>query len=165
MDVPDITPSLEKLTVDLDQLEAALKPVLGDVGDVSSKLPLLDKAKLYVMVTYAIESMLFSSLRLNGVDAKEHAIFTELTRVRQYFQKIQEIENPPQEREQTVNKEAAARFIRSDLADDEAIKQKLTELIAKEKAKAEAKEEKKRAANSGSEPIAKRPKTKGNKKK
>lgn len=59
MDVPDITPSLEKLTVDLDQLEAALKPVLGDVGDVSSKLPLLDKAKLYVMVTYAIESMLF----------------------------------------------------------------------------------------------------------
>ena len=59
MDVPDITPSLEKFNVDLDQLEAALKPVLGDVGDVSSKLPLLDKAKLYVMVTYAIESMLF----------------------------------------------------------------------------------------------------------
>lgn len=50
-------------------------------------------------------------------------------------------------------------------ADDEAIKQKLTELIAKEKAKAEAKEEKKRSADSGSEPIAKRPKTKGNKKK
>ncbi|KAK3388965.1 hypothetical protein B0T20DRAFT_447403 [Sordaria brevicollis] len=165
MDVSDITPSLEKLSVDLDQLEAALKPVLGDVGDVSSKMPLLDKAKLYVMVTYAIESMLFSSLRLNGVDAKEHAIFTELTRVRQYFQKIQEIENPPKEREQTVNKEAAARFIRSDLADDEDIKQKLTELIAKEKAKAEAKEEKKRAADSGSEPIAKRPKTKGNKNK
>ncbi|EGO51585.1 hypothetical protein NEUTE1DRAFT_125262 [Neurospora tetrasperma FGSC 2508] len=164
MDVPDITPSLEKLNVDLDQLEAALKPVLGDVGDVSSKLPLLDKAKLYVMVTYAIESILFSSLRLNGVDAKEHAIFTELTRVRQYFEKIQNIENPPQEREQTVNKEAAARFIRSDLADDEAIKQKLTELIAKEKAKAEAKEEKKRAVDSSSEPTAKRPKTKGNKK-
>lgn len=59
MDVPDITPSLEKLNVDLDQLEAALKPVLGDVSDVSSKLPLLDKAKLYVMVTYAIESILF----------------------------------------------------------------------------------------------------------
>lgn len=56
-----------------------------------------------------------ASLRLNSVDAKEHAIFTELTRVRQYFEKIQKIENPPQEREQTVNKEAAARFIRSDL--------------------------------------------------
>ena len=50
-------------------------------------------------------------------------------------------------------------------ADDEAIKKKLTELIAKEKAKAEAKEEKKRSADSGSEPIAKRPKkSKGNKK-
>ena len=68
MDVPDITPSLEKLNVDLDQLEAALKPVLGDVGDVSSKLPLLDKAKLYVMVTYAIESMLFCESNLVHVD-------------------------------------------------------------------------------------------------
>jgi exosome complex protein LRP1 len=29
------------------------------LSETSSKLPLLDKAKLYVLVTYAIESMLF----------------------------------------------------------------------------------------------------------
>lgn len=97
MDVTDITPSLEKLNVDLDQLEAALKPVLGDVGDVSSKLPLLDKAKLYVMVTYAIESMLFCmsdlhiDLRSKPVANTNHSLTTSEQRRRQgacYFHRV-----------------------------------------------------------------------------
>jgi exosome complex protein LRP1 len=59
MDVTDITPQLEQLDVDLDRLEEVLKPLLGDLGDVSSQLPLLDKAKLYVLATYAAESLLY----------------------------------------------------------------------------------------------------------
>ena len=54
-------------------------------------------------------------MRLNGVETKNHAIFTELTRVRQYMEKIQKLETPPAERENTVNTEATARFLRSDL--------------------------------------------------
>ena len=137
MVVTDITPQLDQLDIDLDQLEEALKPLLGDISDISSKLPLLDKAKLNVLVSYAIESVLFckprtnillllflalwlltlevASLRLNGVDAKNHAIFTELTRVRQYFEKIKKIEEPVPERETTLNTQAAIRFIQSDL--------------------------------------------------
>ncbi|OIW31050.1 hypothetical protein CONLIGDRAFT_562796, partial [Coniochaeta ligniaria NRRL 30616] len=115
MDITDITPQLDDLGASLDNLEAALKPLIDDVGSVASKLPLLDKAKLNVMTCYAIESLLFSALRLNGVDAKDHAIFTELTRIKQYFAKIQKIENPPAERDTTVDTRAAIRFIRSDL--------------------------------------------------
>lgn len=59
MDVSDITPELEQMDVDLDKLQEALQPLLGDVGDISSKLPLLDKAKLYVLVSYALESIIF----------------------------------------------------------------------------------------------------------
>ncbi|KAK3693793.1 Sas10/Utp3/C1D family-domain-containing protein [Podospora appendiculata] len=139
MDVTDITPELDQLDVDLDQLQDALKPLLADVGDVSARLPLLDRAKLYVLVSYAIESLLFSSLRLNGVETKNHAIFAELTRVKQYFDKIYKLENPVQEREKTLNTAAAIRFVRSDLSDDKEIKAKLTEQIAKERAKAELK--------------------------
>jgi len=62
MDVSDITPQLEKLDVDLEHLEEAIKPLLEDMGDVASKLPLLDKAKLYVLVAYAIESLLFCEI-------------------------------------------------------------------------------------------------------
>ncbi|KAK4674282.1 hypothetical protein QC763_119120 [Podospora pseudopauciseta] len=178
MDVSDLTPELEQLELDLNTLHEVLQPLLSDVGDVSSKMPLLDKAKLYVLVCYAIESLIFSSLRLNGADAKSHPVFTELTRVRQYFEKIQKLESPPEERENTVNTEAVARFVRNDLADNKDIKNKLTELIAKEKAKAEAKaataaaEKKRPAEDSTSEvrpeeagnKIAKRPKRDGSKK-
>ncbi|KAI0019082.1 Sas10/Utp3/C1D family-domain-containing protein [Xylariomycetidae sp. FL0641] len=136
MDPANILPQLERLDDGIDNLEEALKPLLGGLPDVAAKLPLLDKAKLYVLVTYSIESMLFSSLRLNSVDAKEHPVFKELTRVRQYFEKIKNIENPPAKPEQTLNKEAAIRFIRSDLADDKEVNTKLSEMIAKEKAKA-----------------------------
>ncbi|KAK5654367.1 hypothetical protein OQA88_7276 [Cercophora sp. LCS_1] len=150
MDVSDITPQVDDLNETLDKLEEVLKPLLGDVGNLSSKLPLLNKAKLYVLASYAIESLLFSSLRLNGVDVKEHAVFAELTRVKQYFEKIKQLENPEPvpERENTLNTEAAIRFVRSDLADNKEVKEKLTEQIAKERAKAAvkaAKAQKKRA--------------------
>jgi len=59
MDITDLKPQLDDLGASLDNLEAALKPLLGDVGSVASKLPLLDKAKLNVLTCYAIESLLF----------------------------------------------------------------------------------------------------------
>ncbi|MDB5911161.1 MAG: hypothetical protein JWP34_5278 [Massilia sp.] len=59
MDITDIKPQLNDLGVSLDNLEAALKPLIDYVGSVASKLPLLDKAKLNVMTCYAIESLLF----------------------------------------------------------------------------------------------------------
>ncbi|KAK9775147.1 putative Sas10/Utp3/C1D family-domain-containing protein [Seiridium cardinale] len=136
MDVTDIVPQLERLDGEIDDLEEVLESLLGSLPEVASKLPLLDKSKLYVLVAYALESMIFSSLRLNGVNAKEHPIFKELARVRQYFEKIKNIENPPPKPDQSLNKEAAIRFIRADLADNKEVNTKLSEMIAKERAKA-----------------------------
>lgn len=59
MDVTDITPQLDQLEQDLSKAEKSLAPLLGDIGDISSKLPLLDKAKLYVLVSYTVEALLF----------------------------------------------------------------------------------------------------------
>lgn len=59
MDVTDISSHLDKLDGDVNKLEEVLKPILADLGEVASKLPLLDKAKLYVLATYAIENALF----------------------------------------------------------------------------------------------------------
>jgi hypothetical protein len=63
MDVSDITPQLDRLEEELKKAEESLEPLLGDIGDISSKLPLLDKAKLYVLVAYAIEALLFCKTR------------------------------------------------------------------------------------------------------
>lgn len=62
MDVSDLTPELQQLELDLNTLQEVLQPLLSDVGDVSSKMPLLDKAKLYVLVCYAIESLIFCKI-------------------------------------------------------------------------------------------------------
>lgn len=60
MEAADITPLLEQLDENIDDLADVLAPLLkGALSDTAAKLPLLDKAKLYVLVTYAIESVLF----------------------------------------------------------------------------------------------------------
>lgn len=134
-DVKDITPELDRLDSQLDDLEDALEPLLGNLEGISSQLPLLDKAKLFSLTAYAIESLLFckslcywsricafvdcyaASLKLEGADAQNHAVFAELKRVQQYFAKIKAIEEPaePEMRSTTVNQEAAARILKADL--------------------------------------------------
>lgn len=59
-DVKDITPDLDRLDSQLDDLEDALEPILGNLEGISSQLPLLDKAKLFSLTAYAIETLLFS---------------------------------------------------------------------------------------------------------
>jgi len=63
MDTSNVLSLLEDLDEEIDDLEDALKPFLdATLSEAASKTPLLDKAKLYVLVTYAIESMLFCQL-------------------------------------------------------------------------------------------------------
>jgi exosome complex protein LRP1 len=140
-DIKDITPDLDRLDGQLDDLEEKLQPLIGNLEGMASELPLLDKAKLFSLTAYAIESLLFceymrpaisksfrymfdqrltifvASLKLEGTDAQNHAVFTELKRVQQYFGKIKAVEEPAVEetRNLTVNQEAAARILKADL--------------------------------------------------
>lgn len=60
MDSTDIVPLLEALDDNIDDVEEALSPLLkAALSDTAGRLPVLDKAQLYVLVTYAIESILF----------------------------------------------------------------------------------------------------------
>ena len=60
MESIDLVPLIESLDDNIDDLEEALQPLLKNaLSDATGKLPLLDKAQLYVLVTYAIESILF----------------------------------------------------------------------------------------------------------
>lgn len=130
MDAADIAPLLGQLDDNIDDLEDALAPLIkGALSDTTARLPLLDKAKLYVLVTYAIESILFCGyrlnyfpiswltlaayLRLNGVNAKDHPVFRELTRVKQYFEKINNAEFGDAKRENfKLDKPAAGRIVK-----------------------------------------------------
>ena len=60
MDSVDIASLIEQLDDNIDDLEDALAPLAkGFLSDTAGNLPLLDKAQLYVLITYAIESIIF----------------------------------------------------------------------------------------------------------
>ena len=121
MDIADLRPQIENLSGTISDLETALKPLTdANLSTSAAKLPLLEQAKLYVLATYALESTLFSSLRLAGVDAKAHPVFAELARVKQYFAKIKSAEAAgPGKRTSTLDRDAAQRFIKHGLAGNE----------------------------------------------
>ncbi|KAL2054124.1 hypothetical protein ABVK25_005663 [Lepraria finkii] len=137
METTDLVPMIELLDDNIDDLEEALEPLMkAALSDSAGKLPLLDKAQLYVLVTYAIESILFSYLRLNGVNAKEHPVFRELTRVKQYFEKIKVAESAGTNPNTKLDKAAAGRFIKHALAGNEKYDLNRAEQEAKENAAA-----------------------------
>jgi len=140
MDSADVLGLVEDLGDAIDDLQESLAPLLKTaLSQSTSKLPLLDKAKLYVLVTYAIESILFSYLRLNGVDAKSHPVFQELARVKEYFGKIKAAETAGTKRSAVLDKGAANRFIRHGLAGNAKLDAEREERAAREKAGAKRK--------------------------
>jgi len=107
---------LNDLDDSLATLTTTLAPLLTTpLSDLATTLTVADKARLHVLATYALDSLLFSYLRLQGTDTKGHAIMTELTRVHQYFAKIKGAEPAP-ERPMALNTSAAERFIKAGLA-------------------------------------------------
>jgi exosome complex protein LRP1 len=118
MDTQAVIELVDELEGNLQDLEANLASLLStSLATTSKKLPLLDRAKLNVLLVYSIESLLFSYLKLHGVQVKDHPVFIELTRVKQYFAKIKNAEMGPQVAQPTLtlNKDAAARVIRHGL--------------------------------------------------
>jgi transcription termination factor NusB len=60
MDAANLLSLVEHLEDNVDELEENLEPLLSAaLTTTTQKLPLLDKAKLYVLIVYSIESLLF----------------------------------------------------------------------------------------------------------
>ncbi|KIW45572.1 uncharacterized protein PV06_03953 [Exophiala oligosperma] len=164
METSSMLDLVDQLEENIEDLEDSLAPLLesgSSLASTTKKLPLVDRAKLDVLLVYAIESIIFSFLKLHGIDAKEHAVFRELSRVKPYFEKIKNAEAgaSPSRPSAILNKEAANRVIRHALAgnakydleraerearDKFRANQKLKNLEAslQEKAKAQAQDEK-----------------------
>ncbi|KAL7268179.1 hypothetical protein RUND412_009210 [Rhizina undulata] len=136
----DASDLLETLEDQLEDLSKSLAPLLNTpIQDSATKLPVVDKARLYVLATYALESLLFSYLRLNDVNAKEHPIMRELTRIRGYVGKINNAEATTKREGLALDKEAAGRFIKYALAGNEKYDAERAETQARERANAQRK--------------------------
>lgn len=134
-DLPDL---VEDLEVNIDELSATLTPLLppNTLSKTSASLPLLEKAKLYVLAAYAIESVLFSTLQAAGADAKAHALFAELARLKAYFGKIKDAEESAAGPTRKLDVGAAQRFIRHGLSGNERYDELRKERVVREKERA-----------------------------
>lgn len=140
-DLPDL---VEDLEVNIDELTAALDPLLAaPLHTTASSLPLLDKAEFYCMSAYAIEAVLFSVLKASGVNAMEHDVFKEIARLKQYNSKIKHIKDRgvmgSAEGRARLDLGAAQRFIKHGLAGNDRYDLERQERMAKEKARAHLK--------------------------
>jgi exosome complex protein LRP1 len=60
MDTAELLSLIEHLEDNIDDLEESLEPLLAAaLSATTKKLPVLDRAKLYVLIVYSIESLLF----------------------------------------------------------------------------------------------------------
>ncbi|KAJ4485672.1 Sas10/Utp3/C1D family-domain-containing protein [Lentinula aciculospora] len=105
---------LKVLSSSLDEVEAAIAPLLSGkqtLPEILLSLEPLNQAKLQTVLPYLVYDLLFIYLRTRGIDPKSHPVVAELERVRQYFEKIKDAENPAIRGTQ-VDKAAANRFIK-----------------------------------------------------
>ncbi|RDX51191.1 C1D-domain-containing protein [Lentinus brumalis] len=107
---------LANLNDSLDDLEDQLEPLLSQTLP-ESLLPLetIQQVKLNVAIPYLVYDLIFIYLKTRGIDPKTHPVVAELDRVRQYFDKIKNAEDP-EKRKTAVDKAAANRFIKHAIA-------------------------------------------------
>ncbi|KAF8506282.1 hypothetical protein BU17DRAFT_57778 [Hysterangium stoloniferum] len=104
----------------LDHLEEVLGPLIGKpLHETTSQLDVLQKAKLQVVIPYVVNDLIFIYLKTRGINPKTHPVIGELDRVKEYFGKIKNAEDP-EKRKLVVDQQAATRFLKHALAESQA---------------------------------------------
>ncbi|KAK7465556.1 hypothetical protein VKT23_005531 [Stygiomarasmius scandens] len=103
---------LAVLSASLQELESQLDPLFSQTfSETLLALEPIQQAKLQTTIPYVVYDLIFIYLKSRGIDPKTHPVIAELDRIRQYFNKIKDAENPPTRTTQ-VDKAAASRFIK-----------------------------------------------------
>ncbi|KAG9089066.1 hypothetical protein FS749_001651, partial [Ceratobasidium sp. UAMH 11750] len=114
---------VDDLVSSIEELEDVLKPLLETpLSNLTAQLPApLDRAKLQVWLSYVLNDLVWIHLRTHGINpsntdsSEPHDVVAELDRVKGYFAKIKEAENPAK-RALVVDGKVANRFIKHALA-------------------------------------------------
>jgi len=98
----------------LAKIENTIEPLHNTpLNEIHNDINSLDKAKLDLVGVYAINSLFWMYLNVNGENPKSHGIKTELQRIQQYMGRIKELEE--KNKKSSIDKDAAKRFIRASL--------------------------------------------------
>ncbi|KAI9444913.1 hypothetical protein H4582DRAFT_1806483 [Lactarius indigo] len=115
-DALKIKKRLSTLANSLDELETGLAALLSQsLPELLLGLDTIQQAKLQVVIPYLVYDLVFVYLKTKGLDPKTHPVIAELDRVRQYFDKIKDSEDPAK-RQFAIDRAAATRFIKHAIA-------------------------------------------------
>ncbi|KAK9456974.1 hypothetical protein V1511DRAFT_495828 [Dipodascopsis uninucleata] len=114
----ELTPFVKSLNDELDGLKAKLHPLFsaGSLINYSKDMKALERAKTYVMMLYALNSSIFATMKVAGIDVSENSIMNDIKRVQEYMSKIKTAEELAAGRTLQLDREAAGRFIKNALA-------------------------------------------------
>ncbi|KAJ3020698.1 hypothetical protein HKX48_000362 [Thoreauomyces humboldtii] len=115
MEADQVAKQTEALEVALARVKQLLEPVLArPLDEQLSKLDVTDRAKLDILLAFALNTLTFVYLKTQGSSTVKHPIKEELSRVKQYFKKYEEATNS-KKNPSRIDKGAATRFIQHGL--------------------------------------------------
>ncbi|KAK9247513.1 hypothetical protein V1506DRAFT_532134 [Lipomyces tetrasporus] len=118
--VDELLPLIEDLEKEMSELETSLKPITDKgVGDYLNEMAPIDKAKAYMLSLYALNSTIFSTLKMGELDASHHPVMNDIRRVQTYMAKIKNAEELAAGRQLQLDRQAAGRFIKHALSGNE----------------------------------------------
>eukprot|EP00112_Aurelia_sp_Birch-Aquarium-sp1_P026099 Seg904.2 transcript_id=Seg904.2/GoldUCD/mRNA.D3Y31 product="Nuclear nucleic acid-binding protein C1D" protein_id=Seg904.2/GoldUCD/D3Y31 len=114
--VPYLVESMENLDRSFEKCQSVLKRLMKvPLLDSKDKLEPIEKAKLDLSTTYAMNSLFWIYLVSQGVNATDHPVKGELDRIRKYMSKVKITEEKVKGASLKIDKEAAKRFVKSAL--------------------------------------------------
>ncbi|KAJ2084146.1 hypothetical protein H4R24_000219 [Coemansia sp. RSA 988] len=117
---PKVSKHVDQLASAVDQIQTTLGPILSQpLTDILPKLTPIQRCELEALVAYAINTLYWVYLKVNGVPPKEHPVMSELQRVQRYIEKINRVKkggSKKESRAMRVNADAAGRFIQNSIS-------------------------------------------------
>ncbi|KAK9355917.1 hypothetical protein V1523DRAFT_431199 [Lipomyces doorenjongii] len=117
----ELFPLIENLEKEMGELECSLKPIIENgVAEYANDMAPIDKAKAYLLALYALNSTIYSTLKIGEINTTDHQIMIDIRRVQTYMAKIKNAEELFAGRQLQLDRQAAGRFIKHALAGNEA---------------------------------------------
>eukprot|EP00871_Galdieria_phlegrea_P000281 jgi/Galph1/1253/GphlegSOOS_G5950.1 len=109
---------LQTIETFMDKLGTSLQAFQVQTAPEKIKeLEPLERSKTYLVLAYATGALLYMYLRIQGIGATEHSVQEELRRIKERFQRLNNLQNTEKKRSLTVDEDAAGRILAASLVD------------------------------------------------
>ncbi|CAB4482043.1 hypothetical protein RhiirA5_409661 [Rhizophagus irregularis] len=108
--------TLSELEGGFDDVDSLLEPLLSQpLSELAPGLGPIDRARLYLLYGYTLNSLISLFLELKGQDSKIRILEEQYRRIQDCSEKINNTVNPPQP-SLSINRDAASRFVKHALS-------------------------------------------------